>query len=197
MHTQRPNLKMAESVPPSLMTLPPELRNRIYEDVFANQPVSIEYQEAHKDAPVTCNTKSVTPGILLASRKTYIEAIGIYYALSTFTFSEHHHFRSFRTLYTWLNSIPKQNVAVMTDVRYDATPRLTSREGPRMVNARYEEKNARDVMEWLRVNVRPSRLAVLGPEAIKVGVKTEGGIAWLTPARLIQMAKVRMYIAAA
>ncbi|KAK5696554.1 hypothetical protein LTR97_007857 [Elasticomyces elasticus] len=90
-----------ESVPapaptPRLMALAPELRNRIWTDVFKGTTVSID-------------------SILLMSQQVHNEAIGLYYNCSIFQPRMRNPF----FIAEWLNRIPYQYVALVTNVRFD------------------------------------------------------------------------------
>jgi hypothetical protein len=100
-----------------LVSLPPELRNRIYTEVFADTIIEIKGKSGQRSY-----VKSL--GILLACKQTNEEATGIYYH------SVHFEMRvSARnisvSLTRWLKKLPDRRVAVMTDIKlmvHDTVP---------------------------------------------------------------------------
>ena len=72
---QRAELRSQEQSP--LMSLPAELRNEIYKMSFAGCIIHM---------PAKTSESSSLPGLLLACKQTYIKAIDICYATSTFHF---------------------------------------------------------------------------------------------------------------
>ncbi|KAK5683903.1 hypothetical protein LTS10_003766 [Elasticomyces elasticus] len=113
------------SAPPTtskLMALPPELRNRIYSDVFTGTTIGIEmyYQPKGDGTFSVLEARSMIPGILLVSRQAHNEAIGLYYARSAFTTAQ----RDSGWIVLWLNSMPLKYVALVTDVRCDTNAQL-------------------------------------------------------------------------
>ncbi|KAK3639021.1 hypothetical protein LTR56_012744 [Elasticomyces elasticus] len=113
------------SAPPTtskLMALPPELRNRIYSDVFTGTTIGIEmyYQPKGDGTFSVLEARSMIPGILLVSRHAHNEAVGLYYARSAFTTAQ----RNSGWIALWLNSMPLKYVALVTDVRCDTNAQL-------------------------------------------------------------------------
>ena len=184
------------SVPPSpsFTGLAPELRNRIYDLVFADKVVNVDYKQHITSAstgeplrpyvPSPLDIKSVPPSILLACHHTYDEATAMYYAKSTFTFSKYHQGRSFRALYLWMNAIPERYVSAITNVRYDsAKDEELRREIRGMRNADFGRKHAMHKLYCVHYKIEEKRVKMLRPGAIEASAKVPfEGIKWMTSA---------------
>ncbi|KAK4954268.1 hypothetical protein LTR10_007698 [Elasticomyces elasticus] len=111
-----------ESVPApaptsGLIALAPELRNRIWTDVFTDPPVIVEgHCHMNDGGTYAYRGGSNTPGILLVSRQVHNETIGLYYSCSIFQPGGS---GDPGWVVAWLKSIPSKYVALVTDVRLD------------------------------------------------------------------------------
>lgn len=92
--------------------LPAELRNRIYEKTFEGSLVL----HAVRRHPST--RKYDAPGILLASKQTYSEAVMTFYQATTFYWCH------IRDGLDWYNRLPLSSRNAVTCVRFDTAPAL-------------------------------------------------------------------------
>ncbi|KAK5689057.1 hypothetical protein LTR17_026558 [Elasticomyces elasticus] len=107
------------SLPPptsKLMDLAPELRNRIWTDVFTDTPVIEGHCHMKNDGTFAYRGGSNTSGILPVSRQVHNEAMGLYYSCSIFQPGGS---GDPGWVVAWLKSIPYKYVALVTDVRLD------------------------------------------------------------------------------
>ncbi|KAK4494394.1 hypothetical protein PRZ48_014692 [Zasmidium cellare] len=81
-----------------LMSLAPELRNRIYEFVFEDETVTLKAKSTNNP-----EGRSRVPGVLLACKQTYIESLQIFFNKSIFLFT------SMQKLSAWMRNIGPQN----------------------------------------------------------------------------------------
>lgn len=86
-----------------LLKLPAEIRNRIYELVFADSTVIIQKAQKNVYRPESI-------GILTACRQTYKESIGYFYSLTTF-------YGQWRTLATFVIRLSRRYAEFITSLR--------------------------------------------------------------------------------
>ncbi|KAK4574877.1 hypothetical protein LTR86_001719 [Recurvomyces mirabilis] len=151
-----PEVATATPSPPTLVTLPPELRNRIYELVLpVGQVIDIlpAYNEAHQSPPITC-----------VNRQLRRETLPIYYGNNTFQSSIGY---PPGNMVAWISSLSDLAVISMQCVRsnstgYGGAPPVPSAE------AREWDK------DWSRRNeagmVRKSGRGLLGPGFVQFPV---------------------------
>ncbi|KAK4890866.1 hypothetical protein LTR27_010439 [Elasticomyces elasticus] len=109
--------------PPSpLLSLPPELRNRIYEMVFEDRS-TFDVPFGGEPRPWTRTRTDDTPRLhplLLAKKQVYAEASGLWYGRQF----DLYHLSYFNGLYRsckWLESIGERNIYHLRNVRFTAT----------------------------------------------------------------------------
>ncbi|KAF2165990.1 hypothetical protein M409DRAFT_55346 [Zasmidium cellare ATCC 36951] len=90
-----------------LMSLAPELRNRIYEFIFEDQMVTLKSKS--KSNP---SGRSKVPGILMTCKQTYTESLHIFFNKSVFLFT------SMQKLGSWMRNIGPANRRVVGRVDF-------------------------------------------------------------------------------
>ncbi|PPJ58950.1 hypothetical protein CBER1_04086 [Cercospora berteroae] len=109
-----------DTQPPSeLMSLPAELRNRIWTYLFEDS-----IQELHGSGYTTYGMEgnwkycSKPPHLLLTCQQLYTEAIGIYYSSSTFFGKITAHKKSADKFKTWMRTIGIERASLIKNVRF-------------------------------------------------------------------------------
>ncbi|KAF2162713.1 hypothetical protein M409DRAFT_26950 [Zasmidium cellare ATCC 36951] len=92
-----------------LLRLPAELRNRIYaltlNDVVAYRArKTVAYRKVHR-------VKAKAPGLLLACKQTYTEAVQLFYSQTTFLFDDKKH------IHAWARKIGSERTALVKSLR--------------------------------------------------------------------------------
>ena len=99
-------IKMSTPPPTGLFTLPPELRLQIYEHIFTSTPV---HQQGVGYNGLAFKLTS-PPGILLASKSIYNEAIKTFYATTPF----HFHISAYAA--RWIHSIRRERLLAVGEI---------------------------------------------------------------------------------
>lgn len=86
-----------------LLSLPRELRDMIWVMTYTDDTVQLDRTEA----------QSTAPGLLVACKQSYSEAINLYYKHSTFFF------RSGKKCSQWLGRISRSHIHTVTRLRFD------------------------------------------------------------------------------
>ncbi|KAK4494821.1 hypothetical protein PRZ48_014177 [Zasmidium cellare] len=94
-----------------LLALPPELRNRIYEFVFAGGHAEVGHRSTK---PHHAKYQPTSSGIIMACKQTNEEASDHFYFLTTFDFTSRFAAVSF------LTTLPRRYAKLIVNIRYDA-----------------------------------------------------------------------------
>ncbi|GIZ41181.1 hypothetical protein CKM354_000449600 [Cercospora kikuchii] len=132
--------------PPSFFKLPPELRNRIYEEAF-NTTVT----RTRRDRSLVASEGN--HGIVLACKQTYSEAIGLCYSCNTFKFSgESDAFWLVQLCVEWLGDMWRAHRGMIGRIELD-TLSLD------IVKGQYQEEARKDAGRATREKCLSSRIA--------------------------------------
>ncbi|PPJ58980.1 hypothetical protein CBER1_04085 [Cercospora berteroae] len=107
-----------ESIPSRLMSLPAELRNRIWTAAFEGWTQRIDF---HSRAEIWTNAEKTyrrQPPLLSTCKQIYAEAIGIYYSTAIFFVDRLKHEWCRGELSGWLRSIGPERAKLVRNVRF-------------------------------------------------------------------------------
>lgn len=132
--------------PPSFFKLPPELRNRIYEEAF---DTTVTRTPLHR----RLEASEGNHGIVLACKQTYCEAIGLYYSCSTFKFSgESDAFWMIQLCVEWLGNMWRAHRGMIERIEFDTL-------SMDIVKGQYQEEALKDAGRATREKCLSSRIA--------------------------------------
>ncbi|PPJ60718.1 hypothetical protein CBER1_03474 [Cercospora berteroae] len=134
------------SNPPIFFKLPPELRNRIYEEAFGT---TVTRTPLHR----RLEASEGNHGIILACKQTYSEAIGLYYSCSTFKFSgESDAFWMIQLCVEWLGNMWRAHRGMIERIEFDTL-------SMDIVKGQYQEEALKDAGRATREKCLSSRIA--------------------------------------
>lgn len=135
---------MLPNNPSRLLELPAELRNRIYEFVFADSEVHVR----KKDIFTHLRYRPPHAGILMACRQTYSESLTIFYDFTTFYLGPN-------IMGFFLRSLPHRNACLVSKVRLDTNSSRGS-----IVEDSYFVEEAQDELFWAQHVLKTYGIAV-------------------------------------
>ncbi|GIZ41180.1 hypothetical protein CKM354_000449500 [Cercospora kikuchii] len=106
--------------PSYFLRLPPELRNRLYEEAFNT---TVSFSQGYNRPPRWYKNN----GIVLACRQTYTESIGLYCICHTFNFSSSGPKEMAKSCATWLRNIKGEHRKLIQHIELDTLSQFVVR----------------------------------------------------------------------
>ncbi|PIA89163.1 hypothetical protein CB0940_06781 [Cercospora beticola] len=106
--------------PSYFLRLPPELRNRIYEEAFNT---TVSFSQSYKRPPKWYKNN----GIVLACKQTYTDSIGLYYICHKFNFSSSGPEEMAKFCTTWLRNIKGEYRKLIRHIELDTFSQVVVR----------------------------------------------------------------------
>ena len=151
------------NAPPPFFTLPPELRNRIYELLLL--------PNTNEQGPYSISRHRLNPAILNVNRQIRSESAGIFFQNNTFQFSDP------AICLRWLRTVPLKYREMITEIRYDCSESCSD---PRSWRRAFLDLPG--MHEEQKLSTLKSRSAEQGTllqyDVLKAGVRINGVLVW-------------------